>query len=195
MNKTVYDALLEKGYADPNSEKWIWLPDMLWFNPEKIDYYNNERYDYLNTDGLFLFAKNARGDFYAWNEKDDTVLFCEHDSGSGIVFAPNLESAIFRIIMEFANGDHAEFCYDDEKSEMDEDEAEEYISESEAKTMLCEYKQVFGDIFKSEWIDIINGLVNNGFIDENGFITELQLIDILKKEFYSEKLFEEIDLN
>lgn len=195
MNSDIFKKLIDLGYVNPKSEKCVWLPDMIWFNPDKINYYNTNRYDYLHIENLFIFAKAASGDFFAWDKNNEFVIFCDHGSGYGIFFAPNLEGAIFRRIVEFANGDYVDFCYDREKYNMLEDEAEEYISESEAILMLKEYKKYFGDFFKREWLDILDEFIENGFIDENGFISESQKIELIRKCMNFDKLNNDIDLN
>ena len=195
MNNLIYNSLIKKGFINPNNEEYLWLPEMIWFAPDKLDYYNNDRYDYLRTEGLFLFAKNAYGDFFAWNKDDESVLFCDQGSGYGFLYAPNLEGAIFRRIIEFANGDYVDFCFDDKKEEMDEDEAEGYISETQAISMLKEYKKSFGEYFQSGWIDALDRIIQNGLIDENGFISESQKTEIISSNLNYEQLNMSINLN
>jgi len=195
MNNDVYNFLLKNRFVDSKSSNYIWIPEMFFFDPERIDYYNNNRYDYLKTENYFIFAKNAYGDFFAWNKNDESVIICDQGSGYGMVFAPNLAAAIFRRIIEFASGEYVDFCSDEEKEEMDSDEAEEYISEKEALGLMKLYKSGFCSIFKSEWIEVIDNLIDNGFADDDSFIDGLTQMKIVNEYVYCKDLNSEVNLN
>lgn len=195
MNNKVYEILVTFGYTDSNTSKYIWLPEMEWIAKEDISYYNNERYSYLNVRNLFIFAINGAGDFFAWDKNDEKVIFCDQGSGYGIVFALNLEGAIFRRIVQFANGDYVDFCSDEEKNKMNSDEAEEYLCETEAIELMKTYRICFKDLFKSEWLEIINGFINNGFSNGDSFIDEQIKIDIINKHLKFRNINMKVDLN
>lgn len=106
-----------------------------------------------------------------------------------------MPSAIFRLIVEFATGEYTDFCSDDEKEDMDEDEAEDYISESEAIEQFKIYRSAFGKYFKTEWNDIIAGFISSGFTAGDSFIYPDKSFELIVRELSFGKINQTIDLN
>lgn len=137
--------------------------------------------DTLSVDNLTIFAIDGYGDLFAW-KPDDSVVFIEIDTRCCENFASNLSDAIFRRIIEFASGDYVELCSNDEKNEMDSDEAEDFISEDDAITMLRKYNNTFGKFFCEEKKEYINALIQHGFLSEQeAFISEEEVLKLIRE--------------
>ena len=116
---------------------------------------------------------------FAWRP-DDSVVIIETGPGQCKEFAPSLIDAIFRRIIEFVNGDYCEMCSNEEKAEMDPDEAEYVTSENDAIELLKQYLNVFGEFFSAEQKEYIENLIGNGFLpDCNAFIYEDEMLKVI----------------
>ena len=133
---------------------------------------------------------------YAWfngNEFNEEVVFVDLESEyGGSFFAPNIPGAIFRRILEFAGGIYTEFCKDDEKN--DEDDSDDFISESEAFNMLKSYQSAFGNYFESEWNSTLSKMIVQGFNEQNCFINQEQVNRIIIQSLNFSKLEKPIAL-
>lgn len=171
-NIELYNELLKQGYIDYNNDNYIWIPEMEFLSPEKMIYRKNIYSELLKVNDLNIFAINGGGDFFAWG-KDEIVLFVEHETGNCSQFALNLNDAIFRRIIEFTSERYVDMCSNDQKSLMDEEDAEYYISENDAITMLNKYVETFGEYFSKDKINCITKIAERGFCnDYNAFITD-----------------------
>lgn len=163
MNSDIINKLREK----KNS---FWLPEMEILSEDEAKRRKELWQDLCDLDGLTVFAVNGGGDMFAWDDSD-TVWFIEHDSGSKSLFARDLPSAFFRRAVEFAAGEYTELCTDDEKADMDEDDAQDYISVTEAVGILRDCHNALKDHFTERQNEIIGGMIKNGFDENNEFIS------------------------
>lgn len=175
-NPELYEKLLGCGCTK------VWLPEMEFLPQDKMDYRKQLRNDVLDLDDLTVFAVDGYGNLFAWRD-DDSVVFVDVGSGMCEEFSANLADAVFRRIVEFANGDYAEMCTDEEKAEMDPDDAEYCISESDAVELLKQYVSTFGNFFGEEQRNYIGSLIEHGFLpDASAFITEEELMRVLREQ-------------
>ena len=177
MNNTeLYNKLTECGYTK------VWLPEMELLPQDMMDFRKQLWNDSFDLDGLTVFAVNGHGDLFAWRD-DDSVVFIDIDSGMCREFALNLADALYRRIVEFANGDYADMCSNEEKADIDPDDADYYISEEEAVGLLEKYNSTFGEFFGKEQRDYISALIQQGFLpDADAFITEDELMRLLREQ-------------
>lgn len=179
MNET-FQKLYEAGYTNPASEHYVWLPELEWLSPEKQHYYHETLYPELKN--VVPFAINGSGDFYGFYpsaEDVQAVIFVSHESERGQLYAPSIEAAIFRHIVEFASGCYAETCLDEEKILMDEDEAEDYISESEAVELMRSYSDTYGQFLPDAWRGHLAEMAEKGFMDFNTFISMIDSVELI----------------
>ena len=176
-NDELYIKLLKMGYCDYNNPNYVWLPEMEFLTPEKMEYRKNVYNKLLYLDDLTIGGE----DFFAW-QNDDSVVFIELGTGNKKIFSMNLNDAIFRRIIEFASGEYVDMCTNADKADMDSENSEYYISEDEAKTLLKLYVDTFGDFFCEEQRNLIINLINSGFLDNNNaFISAGDLNNIVTR--------------
>ena len=172
-NKELYNKLLEKGCLK------VWLTEMEFLASDQMEYRKNLWTDTLSIDDMTVFAVDGYGDLYAWRP-DDSVVIIETGPGECKEFAGSLIDAIFRRIIEFVNGDYCEMCSNEEKADMDPDDAEYCTSENDAIELLKQYINVFGEFFSVEQKDYIEKLIVNGFLpDCNAFIYEDEMLRVI----------------
>jgi hypothetical protein len=131
-----------------DTQKYIWLYDMEWLTCDKIMNYEYE------SNLIIPFAHTAGGDKWAWYLDDMSklpVVFCPHDDDEGIFYAPNIEGAMFRQILEFASQNNF-YSENGQPWEM---------SILEAKKHLINWKKRFDKWFKKEWIYELDKLINS----------------------------------
>ena len=174
MNNTEsYHKLTECGHTG------IWMPEMEFLPVDKMEYRRELWSDQLYIDDMTVFAVDGGGNLYAWRD-DDSVVYIDTGAGTSREFAPSLADAIFRRIVEFANGDYTDICSDEEKADMSPDDAEYYTSEHEAVELLKQYNSTFGCYFGADRREYIDSLIERGFLpDMNAFITEEELIQVI----------------
>ncbi len=170
MSKAIYEDLYSQGVFDVRSENYLWLPEMEFLSHESSRKRKDIWSEYLNIDEYVPFAINGGGDFYAWNA-GDSVIFVEHDSGNGRLYALSLMDAVFRHIVEIAAGMYADICSDEDKEAMDEDEAEYYTSESEVVELLNRCANCFRGRFTDEQNEYLSSLCVRGF-SEDGILVD-----------------------
>ena len=180
MNKAVFDEFFNKGLLDVRSENYIWLPEMEFLSEESSQKRKGMWSEYLFIDEYVPFAINGGGDFYAW-KGDDTVVFVEHDSGNGRIYAGSFMDALFRHIIEIAAGMYVDICSDEDKASMDEDDAEYYSSESEIIALIDKCEKCFGDRFNNEQNQCLRDLRGRGFSEEGILIDHDEMIRIIDK--------------
>ncbi|MCB2362148.1 hypothetical protein [Clostridium estertheticum] len=133
------------------SQKYLWLYDMRWLTCNKVI---NYEYDEDESDSIVPFAYTSGGDKWAWYLEDKPLLpvvFCPHDDDEGIIYAENIEAAVFRQILEFASQNN--FNLEECKSwEMDV---------QMAKKHLVNWKNKFKKWFKKEWINELDKLISS----------------------------------
>ena len=172
-NKELYNKLLEKGVLK------VWLTEMEFLAADQMEYRKNLWKDTLSIEDMTVFAVDGYGDLYAWRP-DDRVVIIETGPGECKEFAGSLIDAIFRRIIEFVNGDYCEMCSNEEKADMDPDDAEYCTSENDAIELLKQYINVFGEFFSVEQKDYIEKLIVNGFLpDCNAFIYEDEMLRVI----------------
>lgn len=167
----ILQELYEAGYSNTASENYVWLPEFEWLSPEKMQYYREKLYPELKN--VIPFAINTGGDFYGLysvGADEQLVIFYTHDSGQAVYFAKSVQAAVFHQIIRFTCGDYVDMCTDEEKEGMNEEEAEDYISESEAVEMLHRYCKTYGRFFPECWTDKLMEIADGGFLDGNAFI-------------------------
>lgn len=178
------------------ASNYIWLPKMEWLGETEASERKKIWSSSFNLQALELFAIDGYGDMYAWfkgNEFNEEVVFVDLESEyGGSFFAPNIPGAIFRRILEFAGGIYTEFCTDDEKN--DEEDSEDYISESEAINMLKSYRSAFGNYFESEWNSTLSKMIVQGFNEQKCFINQEQVNQIIIRSLNFSKLEKPIAL-
>ncbi len=173
-NAEIYHAMPENGLTD------IWLPEMEFLPPDQAEYRKSLWQDTLEMDELTVFAVDGYGDMFAWRP-DDSVVFIETDTGTCTKYASCLPDAVFRRIIEFANGDYTEMCSDAYKAGLDADEAEDCISERDAVGLLKQYQSAFGNYFSQDKKEYIDSLIQHGFLpDCNAFLYEEQMISVIR---------------
>ncbi|MBR5371871.1 MAG: hypothetical protein IK130_06625 [Oscillospiraceae bacterium] len=177
-NAEIYQKLLDAGITN------VWLPDMEFLPPDQMEKRKALWKDDLLVDDLTIFAVDGYGSFYAWRP-DDSVIFVDIGPADTHEAASCLPDAVFRQIIEFANGDYAELCTDAEKADMDPDDAEDYTSESEAIGLLKQYRAAFGAYFTQEQNDYLDTLIQNGFLpDCAAFIEEEEMMRIIRDRLH-----------
>lgn len=178
------------------ASNYIWLPEMEWLGAAEASECKKIWSSSFDLQALELFAVDGYGDMYAWfkeNEFNEEVVFIDLESKhGGSFFAPNIPGAIFRRILEFAGGMYTEFCKDDEKN--DEEDSEDFISESEAVNMLKSYQSAFGSYFESEWNSTLRKMIAQGFNEQNCFINQEQAKQIIIQSLNYSKLEKPITL-
>ena len=98
------------------------------------------------------------------------------------VVSLNLADAIYRRIIEFSSGEYVDMCSNEEKADLDPDDAEYYTSENDAVELLKRYLSSFGSFFSEEQNNYIELLIQNGFLpDVAAFITEEEQIRQIHK--------------
>ena len=168
-NAEIYEKLLQNGITK------LWLPEMEFLDADAMASRKQLWNDTLQMDGLTVFAVNGYGDLFAWRE-DDSVLFVEVGPGQYQEFARSLPDAVFHRILEFAEGSYVAFCTDDDKADMDPDDAEDYISETEATSLLRDCRDTFGAFFTEEQNACLDKLIGQGFLpDEEAFLSSEEL--------------------
>ena len=181
-NAEMYHKLIKCGYTD------VWLPDMEFLPYEQMDYRKHLWNDTLQLDDLTVFAIDAYGNLYAWKD-DDSVVFIDVGPGMCQVFSLNLADAIYRRIIEFSSGEYVDMCSNEEKADLDPDEAEYYTSENDAVELLKRYLSSFGSFFSEEQNNYIKLMIQNGFLpDVAAFITEEEQIRLIHKLINPDKL-------
>ncbi len=174
-NAELYDKLTECDGTD------VWLPEMEFLPRDKMEYRKQLWNDTFYLDDMTVFAIDGGGALYAWRP-DDSVVFIDTGSGECEEFAPDLAAAIYRRIIEFANGDYVDMCSNEEKADMDPDDAEYYTSEDDAVALLKQYRDAFGNFFTIEQKEHIETLISQGFLpDINAFITEEELMRLIRE--------------
>ena len=193
VNTEIFNELVQGGHTDRESGKYIWLPQIPeWQNGNT--YF--EDFDWLKLDNIFIFGRLGGNAFYAWSKETNEVFYCDEvGAGTAVFYAPDLSAALFRMVMEFAAGLYDPLCSDEEKEEMDEDEADEYISESEAVGMLKCYLLVFGKYWKSEWREIIENMINKGIACGDAFIYPDAAYGFFNDYFPQNRMNTVLDLN
>ncbi|MCR4645408.1 MAG: hypothetical protein K5695_08365 [Oscillospiraceae bacterium] len=181
-NAEIYAKLLQNGITN------VWLTEMEFLDADAMASRKQLWNDTLRMDGLTVFAVNGYGDLFAWRE-DDSVLFIEIGPGTCQKYAANLPDAVFRRIMEFAGGSYTPFCTDDDKSGMDPDDAEDYLSETEAASLLREYRDAFGACFTDAQNACLDKLIAQGFLpDEEAFLSGDALFQMFDADAAPESL-------
>lgn len=192
-NSGIYSELIQSGHTDRESGKYIWLPQIPeWENGNT--YF--EDYDWLKLDDIFIFGRLGGNAFYAWHKDTDEVFYCDEVGvGTADYYAPDLSAALFRMVVEFATGIYDPLCSDEEKEEMDEDEAEEYLSESEAVGMLKCYLSVFGKYWRSEWREMIENMIDKGIVCNDAFIYPDAAYKFFNEHFPQDRMSTVLNLN
>lgn len=175
MKNYILNKFENEGRFDRKSSKYLWIPEMEFLDSLSVNSRTIIYSESLKMEGLSMFAINGGGDFFALKE-DGKVVFVNYGSGNSTVYSNNLEDAFFRRILEFSNGQYVDLCTDVEKKEMDEDDADYYTSESEARDLLISYIEVFKGIFNEEKISFMQEISKNSFDEYNEFISD----DVLK---------------
>lgn len=180
VNMELYNNLIKNGYTE------VWLPEMEFLPPDQMEYRKQLWNDTLYLDDLTVFAIDGYGNLFAWKD-NGSVVFIDIGPGKCEAFSLCLADAIYRRIIEFANGDYADMCSNKDKAEMNPDDAEYYTSEDDAVELLKQYLNTFGIFFSKEQRNYIELLIQQGFLpDTNAFITEEELMrtihDLIKPE-------------
>ena len=165
MNREIFNKLIEKGNSDI-----LFIPDMEFLSKEEMEKRKNLYADTYKIDDMTIFAINGGGDFWAW-DSSEKVYFVELGSGNCKLFAINLVDAIFRQVIECASGMTMELCTDDEKEEMDEDDAEYYYSESECKQLIEDFIKEFNTHLSEYEKSIVERTLNQELNDENTLLS------------------------
>ena len=175
-NAEIYQKLLDSGVTD------VWLPEMEFLPADQMEKRKALWTDELLVDDLTIFAIDGYGSFYAWRP-DDSVIFVDIGPANSHEVASCLPDAIFRQIIEFANGDYNGLCTDAEKADMDPDDAEDVISETEAVELLKQYRESFGAYFTQKQNDKLDTLIQSGFLpDCAAFIEEEEMMQIIRDQ-------------
>lgn len=172
LKSLFFQELYPKGNLNPESKDYLWLPEFEFLTVEKTRYYHDVLYADLKN--VIPFAINGAGDIFGMltsESQKQGIVFYTHDPESATLFAPNMPGAVFRRIMEFACGSYADFCSDEEKADMDEWDAEDYTSETEAIEMLVSYRKGFGEQFPASWNRILDTMVADGFAEGDAFVS------------------------
>ncbi|MBP3857608.1 MAG: hypothetical protein IK990_18560 [Ruminiclostridium sp.] len=170
MNNEVFCSLYRSGYIKPKSKNYIWLPEMEFISEQEARERQKRWQDICDLEGMTVFAVNGGGDMFVW-DSSDMVYFAEHDTGVKTLFARSLADALFRRIIEFAAGEYAELCTDSEKADMDESDAQDYISESEARDMIRSCRSAFGEYLSDEQVSVLEEIISSPLDETGGFIT------------------------
>jgi hypothetical protein len=174
-NIELYDKLIKCGYTD------LWLPEMEFLMHDQMEYRKHLWNDTLYMDEMTVFAIDGYGNLFAWRD-DDSVVFIDVGPQTCEVFSLNLADAIYRRIIEFSSGDYVEMCSDEEKADMDPDDAEDYISEDDAIALLKQYLDAFRTFFSNEQRSYLERMIQQGFLPEtDAFITEEEQLSLVRR--------------
>lgn len=142
----------DSGWLNSNESKYLWVYDMRWIDCKKIQSYNYED----EADNIVPFAYTSGGDIWAWylkNDLDLPIVLCPQDDEEAIFYAKDLQSAIFRQILEFASQNNFYVIESDGESwQMDENTAKRYFIDW--KTRLMQW-------FDYEWIKVLDNLIDS----------------------------------
>lgn len=143
----------DSGWLNSNElNNYLWIYDMEWISCEKIKCYNYED----EADNIIPFAYTGGGDKWAWCLMDDLslpIVFCPQDDDEAIFYAKDLQSAIFRQILQFASENNFYFLDSDKKSWQ--------IDESTAKKYFIDWKTRLAKWFDDEWIKVLDSLIDS----------------------------------
>lgn len=134
-----------------NLNNYLWIDDMEWLEVDDILNYEYEEYELEN---IVPFAYTVGGDKWGWYCDDNmlikSIVLCYHDDDEGVFYADNLESAIFRNILEYVS-DSNFYC--------NADEGKTYqIGILELRKLLNDWKNKFINWFDDEWIGELSTL-------------------------------------
>ncbi|WP_394903567.1 hypothetical protein [Clostridium butyricum] len=141
------------GWLNTNEHNnYLWIYDMEWISCEKIKCYNYED----EADNIVPFAYTSGGDKWAWCLMDDLslpIVFCPQDDDEAIFYAKDLQSAIFRQILQFASENNFYLHESDKKSWQ--------IDETTAKKYFIEWKRRLEKWFDYQWIKVLDSLIDS----------------------------------
>lgn len=142
MSMNLYNLMLKSGCFDPRSEKYIWIRDMEWINPEDIEKYKEDI-----PDDAIPIAANGAGDI--WVIKDNSIfLYCHDDEP--MFYADSLINAVFRALLEYLSDNN--FISKNENDENNAVYAEKYVAE-------C--INAFSDWFSAEQVSDLQKVLKN----------------------------------
>ena len=174
-NAELYHKMIEGGCTN------VWLPEMEFLPLEQMDERKQLWNDTLYMDDLTVFAIDGYGNLFAWRD-DETIVFIDVGPGLCRDFSTSLSDAIYRRVIEFSSGDYVEMCSNEEKADMDPDDAEDYTSEDDAIALLKQYLDAFGAFFSIEQRSYLERLIQQGFLPEtDAFITEEEQLSLVRR--------------
>lgn len=173
MNREIFAKLTEKGISDS-----LFIPDMELLSKEEAEKRTDIYSGSYRINDMTVFAINGGGDFWAWRP-DEKVYFTELGTGNCKLFALNLADAVFRQIIECVSGMATELCTDDEKAEMDEEDAEYYFSESDCKNLIKEFIGEFDAYLSDYEKSAAEKALNHEFDDENALLSFEEYQDVI----------------
>jgi hypothetical protein len=158
--------------TDEGADLWMQL-DLEWLPPEGILDYTFADY---HKPGFVPFAGNCAGDAWCWWPEQTSalgtpVVLCPHDDMEGKVDAPNFQGAIYRRILDYANGMLTR-----------EDEPE-------ARKHLRWFAREMKPYFMPRWIETIESLAarpfeawQHGRLQGEGFCSYHEYLDLVKRD-------------
>ncbi|MGE7944884.1 hypothetical protein ACQKNB_22800 [Lysinibacillus xylanilyticus] len=139
----IYLEMNRLGWLDAESRDYLWLNEMKWKSQTEVMNYKHEEGE---IDSIIPFAVTGRGDKWVWKEESNRLLvaLCFHDDYEGVIYAENLEGAIFRNILEYVSSAH--FYTDEKKAESFQ------IDIEELRNYLVNWRKRFNRWFNDEWL-------------------------------------------
>ncbi|MEK4424984.1 hypothetical protein [Solibacillus sp. FSL K6-1523] len=146
----MYLEMNKLGWLDVKNRNYLWLNEIKWKSHSEVMNYKHEEGE---IDSIFPFAVTGRGDKWVWKDESDRLLvaLCFHDDYEGVIYAENLEGAIFRNILEYVSSAH--FYVDEKNAEFFQ------IDIEELRNCLIDWRKKFHQWFKDEWLEELDDLV------------------------------------
>lgn len=134
------------GWLNSENDSYLWLDGMEWLDIKEIYNYEYEKGEIRN---IVPFAVTGGGDKWVWYLEENKIIsvaICYHDEVKGVFYSENLESAIFRNILEYVS----DSCF-----YKNEDEAESY------QIGIVELRELLND-----WINKLKKWLDRSWINE-----------------------------